>query len=67
MSARTGQQYLKGLRDDRTVWLGADKVDVSTHPAFAGSVRGMAGYFDWQHQHAGDCLVPDPETGRLLR
>ena len=23
----------------------------------------MAGYFDWQHAHAADCLVPDPETG----
>jgi 4-hydroxyphenylacetate 3-monooxygenase/anthranilate 3-monooxygenase (FAD)/4-hydroxyphenylacetate 3-monooxygenase len=63
MSARTGQQYLEGLRDDRVVWLGNEKIDVLRHPAFAGSLRGMAGYFDWQHQHAGDCLVNDPEAG----
>ena len=41
MSARTGQQYLEGLRDDRVVWLGSEKVDVLRHPAFAGSLRGI--------------------------
>ena len=66
MTARTGQQYLDGLRDDRVVWLGDEKVDVLTHPAFAGSLGGMAGYFDWQHQHADDCLVEDPETGKPM-
>ena len=66
MTARTGQQYLEGLRDDRTVWLGAEKVDVLRHPAFAGSLGGMAGYFDWQHAHADDCLVPDPDTGKPM-
>ena len=63
MTARTGQQYLEGLKDDRTVWLGNEQVDVLEHKAFAGSVSGMAGYFDWQHTHADDCLVADPETG----
>lgn len=62
MTARTGAEYLAGLSDDRTVWLGSEKVDVLRHPAFAGSLRGMAGYFDWQHQHADDCLVADPVT-----
>lgn len=63
MTARTGQQYLEGLKDDRTVWLGNEQVNVLGHKAFAGSVSGMAGYFDWQHTHAEDCLVDDPETG----
>ncbi|HEX5379574.1 MAG TPA: 4-hydroxyphenylacetate 3-hydroxylase N-terminal domain-containing protein [Phenylobacterium sp.] len=66
MTARTGQQYLEGLRDDRTVWLGNEKVDILSHPAFAGSLGGMAGYFDWQHAHADECLVPDPETGKPM-
>jgi aromatic ring hydroxylase len=66
MTARTGQEYLAGLRDDRTVWLGNEKVDVLSHPAFAGSLKGMAAYFDWQHTHAADCLVPDPETGKPM-
>ncbi len=66
MTARTGKQYLDGLRDDRVVWLGNSKVDVSTHPAFAGSLRGMAGYFDWQNEHAAECLVPDPQSGKPM-
>lgn len=66
MTARTGQQYLDGLRDDRVVWLGNEKVDIMSHPAFAGSLKGMAGYFDWQHTHAQDCLVADPETGKPM-
>jgi 4-hydroxyphenylacetate 3-monooxygenase/anthranilate 3-monooxygenase (FAD)/4-hydroxyphenylacetate 3-monooxygenase len=63
MTARTGEQYLGGLRDDRVVWLGGQKVNVLTHPAFAVSLKGMSGYFDWQHQHASDCLTTDPQTG----
>ena len=66
MTARTGQQYLDGLRDDRTVWLGNEKVDIMSHPAFAGSLKGMAGYFDWQNTHAEDCLTLDPETGKPM-
>lgn len=66
MTARTGEQYLEGLRDDRAVWLGKEKVDVLNHPVLAGSARGMAGYFDWQHKYADDCLVPDPETGKPM-
>ena len=63
MSARTGRQYLAGLDDDRVVWLGAQRVRVTQHPALQGSLRGMAGYFDWQHRYADDCLVEDPVTG----
>lgn len=66
MTARTGQEYISGLRDNRTVWLGGEKVDVLKHPAFAGSVNGMAAYFDWQHKYADDCLVADPETGKPM-
>lgn len=66
MTARTGQQYLDGLKDDRTVWLGNEKVDVLTHPAFAGSLKGMASYFDWQLAHAEECLVEDPQTGKPM-
>ena len=62
MAARTGKEYIDGLRaDGREVWLGAERVrDVTAHPAFAGSVRGMAGFFDWQHRHAEDCIVAGP-------
>jgi aromatic ring hydroxylase len=66
MTARTGKQYLDGLRDNRVIWLGNSKVDVLSHPAFAGSLKGMAGYFDWQNKHSADCLVPDPLTGKPM-
>ena len=63
MTARTGAQYLDGLRDGRTVWLGSETIDILSHPVLAGSLQGMAGYFDWQIAHAEDCLVPDQVTG----
>lgn len=48
MTARTGAQYIEGLRDGRVVYLGDKRVDVTSEPQFAGSVRGMAGYFDFR-------------------
>jgi 4-hydroxyphenylacetate 3-monooxygenase/anthranilate 3-monooxygenase (FAD)/4-hydroxyphenylacetate 3-monooxygenase len=66
MTARTGGDYLAGLKDSREVWLGASRVDVTTHPAFEGSLSGMSGYFDWQHLNAGDCLATDPQSGELM-
>lgn len=63
MSARTGAEYKAGLKDSREVWLGDERIDVTAHPAFRGSVEGMAAYFDYQHKYAADCLMVDPETG----
>ena len=61
--ARTGDEYLRGLSDDRSVWLGNERVSVNEHPGLEGSLRGMAGYFDWQHRYADDCLVSNEEIG----
>ncbi|MGE3360002.1 MAG: 4-hydroxyphenylacetate 3-hydroxylase family protein [Acidimicrobiia bacterium] len=68
MGARTGEEYLNGLRaSKRTMWLGPDKVDdVTAHPATAGAARQMARVFDAQHTWAEDCLMPDPETGEPI-
>ena len=64
MAARTGEQYLQGLRDARSVWLNGEKVsDVTTHPALAGAANSMAALYDLQHRHAGTCLMPDPDSG----
>lgn len=63
MTARTGAQFIEGLCDSRRVWLGDREVDVTTDPAFAGSLKGMAGYFDWQNRYAEDCLVEDTVSG----
>ena len=39
MPARTGRQYLNGLREqEREVWLGGERVkDVTTHPGLAAA------------------------------
>ena len=66
MAARTGKEYLEGLKDDREVWIGKEKVDVLTHPAFQGSLKGMAGYFDWQHKFAEECLVKDEQSSQMM-
>lgn len=66
MTARTGTDYIRGLADEREVWLGGSRVKVTECPEFQGSLHGMAGYFDWQHRHAEDCLVPDPVTGNPM-
>ena len=63
MTARTGKQYMEGLKDDRRVWLGDTRVDVRTHPDFAGSLEGVAGYFDWQNRYPDECLVEDRTSG----
>ena len=57
MAARTGAQYIAGLRDDRSIWVNGSRVtDVTDYPGFTGSLQGLAGYFDWQHTHAIECL-----------
>jgi 4-hydroxyphenylacetate 3-monooxygenase oxygenase component len=67
MGARTGEQFLAGLRDKREIWLGDRRVpDVTTDPALAGAARTMAGLFDLQHREAATCLIPDEETGEPI-
>ena len=54
MPARTGQQYLTGLKEqEREVWLGGERVrDVTTHPGLAGGARAIAQLYDMQHDPA---------------
>lgn len=66
MGARRGYEYLAGLNDGREVWYGAERVNVTEHPVFAGSVAGMAAYFDYQWKHEDECLFPSPETGESI-
>src|SRR5262249_48269273 len=50
MPARTGQQYLEGLRSqEREIWLGGERVrDVTTHPGLASGARAIASLYDMQ-------------------
>ncbi|MBI2761728.1 MAG: 4-hydroxyphenylacetate 3-hydroxylase [Chloroflexi bacterium] len=67
MAARTGAQFLAGIRDGREVWLGGDRVpDVTAHPALAGAAASLAGLYDLQYAQADRCLMPNPATGEPM-
>jgi len=65
MSARTGPEYLAGLKSRaREVWLDGRRVDdVVTEPAFRQSVAQVAQLYDLQHAAADECLYESPATG----
>jgi 4-hydroxyphenylacetate 3-monooxygenase len=54
MPARTGREYLEGLRaQEREVWLGGERVkDVTTHPGLRNGAQAIAGLYDMQHDPA---------------
>ncbi len=54
MPARTGQEYLQGLREqEREVWLGGERVkDVTTHPGLRNGALAIAALYDMQHDPA---------------
>ena len=60
-----GSPVPRGAADDgREVWLGGERVgDVVSHPQLGAAARAMAGWFDFQHEHAGELLMPSPKTG----
>ncbi len=68
MGARTGEEYLKGLRaTSREIWLGGEKVDnVVDHPEFTQAAHAMASWYDLQFEHPDELLIPDPETGEQI-
>ena len=67
MPARTGEQFLKGLRGPREIWVDGERVsDVVDHPKLRGAAHALAEVFDLQHNQADICLTPDPETGEPI-
>ncbi len=68
MSARTGAEYLAGLKTtEREIWLGSEKVEsVIDHPMLTGAAHAIAAYYDLQHERPDDMLIPDPETGEPI-
>jgi len=65
MGARTGSQFLEGLRKTkREIWVDGERIDdVTTHPKLRGGAESLAAMFDRQHKYAADCLYMHPETG----
>ena len=67
MPARTGKEFLGGLRGGREIWVDGERVsDVVDHPALRGAAHALAEVYDLQHRHADECLMPDPETGEPI-
>jgi 4-hydroxyphenylacetate 3-monooxygenase len=67
MPARTGRQFLEGLKAPRELYLGDEKVtDIASQPALRGAAEELAAVFDLQHAEAERCLVPDPQTGEPI-
>ena len=67
MPARTGQQYLDGLRaQERDVWLGGERVkDVTKHKGLASGAHAIARLYEMQHDPAiRDAMTfASPTTG----
>ena len=67
MPARTGEQFLKGLRGPREVWVDGERIsDVVDHPKLRGAAHALAEVFDLHHQHPDILLMPDEETGEPI-
>jgi 4-hydroxyphenylacetate 3-monooxygenase len=70
MPARTGQQYIDGLRaQEREVWLGGERVrDVTRHPGLSGGVKAIARLYDMQHDPALKKVMTykSPATGERV-
>ena len=58
MGARTGAEFLDGLRKTRReIWVDGEKVaDVTAHPKLRGGAESIAAIYDRQHDYAGECL-----------
>ena len=66
---RSGDEYIRGLRDGRTVMLNGERVaDVTTHPAFAAGIRTVARLYDLAHDPANRASMtyPSPRDGRPI-
>jgi 4-hydroxyphenylacetate 3-monooxygenase oxygenase component len=66
MGARTGSQFLDGLRKTkREIWVDGERIeDVTSHPKLRGGAASLAAIFDRQHAHAADCLFTHPDSGQ---
>lgn len=67
MPARTGAQYLEGLRDSREIWFEGQRVrDVTAHPVLGRMAHTMAELYDlqWEPERREQLTYPSPTTGQ---
>ena len=67
MPAKTGKQYIDGLRErPAEVWMRGERVkDVTTHPALKGGVGSVAALYDLQHREdiRDEMVFTSPTSG----
>lgn len=67
MGARTGEQYLRRLADDREIWLDGRRVEsVVDCPALTGAAHALAELYDLQFEHPDELITDDPESGEQV-
>lgn len=70
MPARTGQEYLEGLRaTPREVWINGERVaDVTAHPGLRRGAESMAHLYDMQHDPAlrDEMTYVSPSSGQRV-
>lgn len=66
MPARTGEQYMNGLKAaNNNVWIHGKRVsDVTEHPALRNVVRSIANLFDLQYEKEDKMLYTSDTTGK---
>jgi 4-hydroxyphenylacetate 3-monooxygenase/anthranilate 3-monooxygenase (FAD)/4-hydroxyphenylacetate 3-monooxygenase len=68
MSIRNGEQYRRGLVDDRSIWFRGERIkDVGSHPAFRGKVDLVAALFDARDCNNKDVQGFSPEASSDCR
>jgi hypothetical protein len=64
MGIRSGKEFVESLRDERTIYVGGERVkDVTTHPPFRGIVGTLASLYDFQHEHTEELTFRSPSSG----
>lgn len=70
MGARTGQQYLEGLRASQAeIWLRGERIaDVTAHPATRNAARSIAALYELQHDPAArdELTYVSPTSGERV-
>ncbi|WP_027409070.1 4-hydroxyphenylacetate 3-monooxygenase, oxygenase component [Anoxybacteroides tepidamans] len=68
MPARTGEQYLKALKEAKNnIYIDGQRVeDPTEHPAFKNVARSVADLYDLQYEKREKMLYTSPTTGELV-
>ncbi len=62
---RTGAEYLESLKDGREVVIDGQVVkDITTHPAFAGVCKTVAGLYDFMAKNQKEMMFASPSSGK---